>query len=103
MTTNSSARLDRHGLVEENDLQQEKTASRSRSFTADDIVAELMPAGFDWQRLVRTYPVPALALAAATGFVLGRGHGTGLMSALGAFAVGEVTKNIHSFLGDEPR
>lgn len=69
--------------------------------TAHDVVDELLPGEFDWERLVRTYPAPALLLAAGGGFFLGRYHGRAILAALGAFAAGEVVDEVHRVLGDD--
>ena len=68
---------------------------------ADDLIDELMPAGFDWERLVRAYPIPALILAALGGFMLGRQRGPVVVSALSSFAASQVTHGVNSLLGDE--
>lgn len=64
----------------------------------DEVVDELLPEELDWRRLVRTYPIPAVALAAAGGFLLGRRHGRVLLSAAIAFATNEVTRNVSSLV-----
>lgn len=69
--------------------------------TAHGVVDELLPGEFEWERLVRTYPVPALLLATAGGFVLGRHHGRAILAALGAFAAGEVVEEVHRVLGED--
>lgn len=69
--------------------------------TAHGVVDELLPDELEWERLVRTYPVPALLLAAAGGFVLGRHHGRAILAALGAFAAGEAVEEVHRVLGED--
>jgi hypothetical protein len=69
--------------------------------TAYDLVDELMPEGFDWERLVREYPIPALLLAAVGGFFLGRQRGPQILAALSGFAAGEVSRNVNRALGSE--
>ena len=68
---------------------------------ADDLVDELMPSGFDWERLVRAYPLPALILAALGGFMLGRQRGPVVVSALSSFAATQVTHGVNGLLGDD--
>jgi len=68
---------------------------------ADDLVDELMPAGFDWERLVRAYPIPALILAALGGFLLGRQRGPLVVAALSSFAASQVTQGVNGLLGEE--
>ena len=69
------------------------------SATADSLLDEILPESLDWERLVRTYPIPALLLAAAGGFFLGRRHGPAILSAASAFVTAEVTKNVSAVLG----
>lgn len=71
----------------------------TRSSAADEIVDDLMPVDLDWRRLVRSYPLPALAVAAAGGFVLGRRHGLALLASLGTYVSEELTANVESLLG----
>jgi len=71
-------------------------------FAADEIVDELLPSGFDWRKMVCSYPIPALTVAAIGGFVIGCKHGPRVVAALSTFAEREVTKNINSLLGTEP-
>jgi hypothetical protein len=68
---------------------------------ADELVDELMPTGFDWESLVRAYPLPSLFLAALGGFVLGRQRGTLVIAALARFAASQVTSGVNTLLGDE--
>ena len=67
---------------------------------ADELVDDLMPEGFEWRRLTTTYPRTALTVALAGGFLLGRTHGGGLLSALVGFAVGEVSRNLQGMVDD---
>lgn len=69
--------------------------------SAHEVVDELLPGEFQWERLVRTYPVPALLLAGAGGFVLGRRHGRAILAALGSFAAGQVVDEVHRVLGED--
>ena len=70
-----------------------------RDSLVDELVDELVPAELDWERLVVTYPLPALALAALGGFFLGRRHGREILSAVSTFAAAQVTSNVHEILG----
>lgn len=67
----------------------------------DEVVGELMPEDLDWERLVRTYPWPALALAAVGGFFLGLRHGPEILSALSGYAASELTRNVSEIIGQE--
>lgn len=67
----------------------------------DDVVDELLPEGLDWERLVRTYPLPALALAAIGGFFLGFRHGPEILSAVSGYAAAELSRNVGEIIGQE--
>lgn len=64
----------------------------------DGIVDDLLPDELDWRRVVKSYPVPALLLAAAGGFLIAREQGMELIAAAKAFVTDEVTHNIQSLL-----
>jgi hypothetical protein len=72
-----------------------------RPSTADDLLDEILPEGLEWDRLVRTYPIPAVLLAALGGFLLGRSHGPAILAAVSGFAAAEVSKNVSEVLGRE--
>ena len=74
------------------------TAERS---TPAELVDEVMPESFDWERLVTRYPIPALAVAAIGGFVLGRTRGTTILNALSDFAADQVTGQVNRALGED--
>jgi len=69
------------------------------SSPADKVVDELMPAELDWERLVRQYPLAALALATLGGYVLGRHRGREILAAFGFFAADSVSEQVNSLLG----
>ncbi len=71
-----------------------------RSF-ADELLDEILPDSLDWERLVRRYPLPALALAAVGGFLLGRRHGPAVIAAVSSFAAAEMSKNVSHLFGQE--
>jgi hypothetical protein len=74
--------------------------SRERD-AADELIDELVPEGFDWERLVRSYPLPALAVAAAGGFLLGRSRGREIVAALAALAAGTLARGLNQLVGEE--
>ncbi len=55
----------------------------------------------DYETLIRRYPLPALALAAVGGFVLGRTRGETVMNALASFAVGHISEQVNTALGKD--
>jgi hypothetical protein len=69
--------------------------------SAHEMVDEVMPESFEWERLVRDYPVPALVLAGIGGFWLGRTRGRAILTAVAGFAAVQVTEQVNEFLGDE--
>ncbi len=70
-----------------------------RPSVADELLDELMPEELDWQRLVRRYPKSALLVAAAGGFLLGRGRGREIVAALAEFASEAVSESVNELLG----
>ena len=65
----------------------------------EEILDEILPESLEWDRLVRTYPVPALAVAAAGGFYLGLRHGTAILAAVSSFVAAEISRNVGEILG----
>jgi hypothetical protein len=61
----------------------------------DELLDELVPPDLDWRRIVRRYPIPALLVAGAAGYWLGRSkRGVGIAEAIaGAVALG-VTREL---------
>jgi hypothetical protein len=72
-----------------------------RPSTADDLLDEILPEGLEWDRLVRSYPIPAVLLAALGGFLLGRSHGPAILAAVSGYAAAEISKNVSEALGRE--
>jgi hypothetical protein len=70
---------------------------------ADRLVDEILPESVEWERLVRTYPLPALLVAAVAGFLLGRSRGSTVLGALTAFAGQRVARSVHELVRDEDR
>jgi hypothetical protein len=67
----------------------------------EEIIDEIVPEELDWERLVRTYPLPAVALVALGGFFLGFRHGPEILQAVSGFAAAEVSKNVSQIIGQE--
>ena len=65
----------------------------------EEILDEILPESLEWERLVRSYPVPAIALAAAGGFYLGLRHGTAILAAVSSFVAAEISRNVGEILG----
>lgn len=65
----------------------------------EEILDEILPESLEWERLVRTYPVPALAVAAAGGFYLGLRHGTAILAAVSSYVAAEISRNVGEILG----
>lgn len=72
-----------------------------RESMVDELIDELVPDQLDWQRLVTTYPLPALAVVALGGFYLGLRHGSEILSALSSYAAAEVSRNVSHVTGRE--
>lgn len=68
---------------------------------ADELIDELLPEEVDWEHLVRSYPWPALAVAAAAGFYLAVSRGPLLVTALGGWAGSEMTRRFNDLLGED--
>jgi hypothetical protein len=66
-----------------------------------DLFDELLPEKLDWEGIVREYPLPAVAVAALGGFLLGRSHGPAILAAISSFAAAEVAKNVSALVGEE--
>jgi hypothetical protein len=75
-------------------LDEEALASAGGKTLADEFLDELMPPELDWRRLVRSYPIPALLVAGAAGYWLGRSRrGRDVAeAAAGAVAVGVTSR-----------
>ncbi len=66
-----------------------------------ELLQEILPEELDWERLVVRYPIPALLLAVAGGFLLGRSHGPTVLSSLSSYAAAEMSKNVGQILGQD--
>ena len=68
---------------------------------ADQLLDELLPEEVDWRHVVVTYPIASLTVAAVGGYLLGRSRGSGIVTALGAFASATVARNINAVVGED--
>jgi hypothetical protein len=69
--------------------------------TIDGFLDEVLPEELEWDRLVRSYPLPALAVAAVGGFLLGISHGPAIVSAVSAYLSAQVSRNVSEVLGQD--
>jgi hypothetical protein len=69
----------------------------------DEMLDELLPEALEWERLVRTYPVPALLLAATGGFVLAYTRGPGIIAALSTLAASQLGDVVRDVVGERLR
>jgi hypothetical protein len=77
------------------------TELEERDSVVDELIDEIVPEGLDWERLVVTYPIPALLIAAFGGYLLGRRHGPEIVAAVSGFAAAEVSRNVEQLLSRE--
>ncbi|HJX26557.1 MAG TPA: hypothetical protein VJ885_01490 [Thermoanaerobaculia bacterium] len=73
----------------------------ARPSTIDDLLDEVLPEELEWDRLVRTYPLPSLAVAAAGGFLLALSHGPAILSAVSGYLSAQVSRSVNQVLGQE--
>ncbi len=78
-------------------MSDSDTPNRERS-RLDELVDDILPG--EWERLVRAYPIPALLVAAAGGYLLGRYKGTAMVAALSGIAAEQAARIGSEFLGD---
>jgi hypothetical protein len=71
---------------------------------ADELLDELMPPDLDWRRTVRRHPLPALLVAGAVGYWLGRSRRGALLAEglLGALALGATRRIGELGLDEDP-
>lgn len=72
-----------------------------RPSTIDDLLDEVLPEELEWERLVRSYPLPAVALAAVGGFLLAFSHGPAIVSAVSSYLSAEVSRNVSQVFGQD--
>ncbi len=69
---------------------------RSNKAFEDRVVDNLFDEGFDWVDVVRSYPIPCLAIAAVAGFLVGRAHGAQLFDVASDALTERVVRNFES-------
>jgi len=79
------------------DAAQDPLDALAPASFADELVDDLLPGEFDWRRVVRRYPIPALAVAALGGYLLARSRGPELLAALGDAASAQVADRLGAF------
>lgn len=67
--------------------------------TIDNFLDEILPEELEWERMVRSYPLPAVALAAVGGLLLGLSHGSTIVSAVSSYLATQVSRNVSQVLG----
>lgn len=70
-----------------------------RPSTIDNLLDEILPEELEWEQMVRSYPLPAVVLAAVGGFLLGLSHGTAIVSAVSGYLATQVSRNVSQVLG----
>ncbi len=74
---------------------------QERDSIVDEVIDEIVPEGLDWERLVVTYPIPALLAVAVGGFLLGRRHGPEILAAVSSYASSEISRNVSHLIGQD--
>jgi len=67
---------------------------------ADELLDDLLPPEFDWRGVVRRHPIPALLVALAGGYWLGRTKGREIVGALSDLASSEISTRVGALGGD---
>ena len=73
----------------------------ARPSSIDNILDEILPENVEWERLVRSYPLPSVALAAVGGFVLALSHGPAILSAVTGYLSAQVSQSVSQVLGQD--
>ncbi len=91
----NSDRLDSETKTESGSFDPEEIEAEGGRSQVDALLDELVPPDLDWRRIVRRYPIPALLVAGAAGYWLGRSKkGAAIAESLaGAVALG-VTREL---------
>lgn len=83
------------------DSETGSAAGHTGADTADRLVGEVIPESVEWQRLVRRYPVPALALVGVAGFLIGRSHGPAILGALTGAAAARMRQSVEELFDED--
>lgn len=83
------------------DFVDDMDDSAHRPSTIDDLLDEVLPEELEWDRLVRSYPLPALAVAAVGGLLLGLSHGPAIVSAVSGYLSAQVSRSVGQVLGQD--
>jgi hypothetical protein len=75
-------------------------ASVPEPSAAADLIDALAPPELQWVRLVRSYPIASLILAAVGGFYLGRTKGTDVVESVAQFAAESIEDGVNELLGE---
>ncbi|MES1211331.1 MAG: hypothetical protein ABUL63_03245 [Acidobacteriota bacterium] len=75
--------------------------SAHRPSTIDNFLDEILPEELEWERLVRSYPLPAVAVAAVGGLLLGLSHGSTIAAAVSSYVAAQVSRNVSQVLGHD--
>jgi hypothetical protein len=80
-----------------------QAAEREERSLADELLDDLLPPEFDWRGVVRRHPLPAVAVAAATGYWLGASRrSAALVDALAGVLAAGLVARLSAGSEDEP-
>ena len=88
------------GATREDWLDDEDELELDERSLADELIDDLLPPEFDWRGVVRRHPVPALLVALAGGYWLGRTKGREIVGALSDLASAELSERVGALGGD---
>jgi len=75
----------------------------ARRSLADEFLDDVLPERFEWRRVVRRYPLPALLLAGIGGYWLGSRRGRDIVAAATGHATEAVDRQLERLLNIESR
>jgi hypothetical protein len=74
--------------------------AREQRSVAVRFLDDLLPEELEWERLVRTYPLAALVVAGAAGYLLGWRSGAPILEAVGDTATRRISGLMRASFGD---